>query len=379
MATAAQFINYYPKYSYLDNLISTTGAETINIFVDLKGCMQSVYQEWAIRHVVDHSRGKFVDSSLFAAAIEFIAFHKKYAKMRNIDIKLFFFFERGSSTYHEKILKTYKSNRRGGDFFGLDEASKDLFFGVLNKNFEVIHKVCNKLPNVYSIWLQHLEADFVPWHLRKHVLGEPDAKEIDVVYSLDKDMLQCMDNNYTFQFYRHYKQHKMLSRNTALDHYFKQKWPHDDIGVEYFSLILAIDGDISDDFKGVKGFGPKTIIKQFPAIVRMLIQDNIYDTYSDAMKDKPIFKEDFGTNVKALLRLLQSEEIVRRNLKLCSYKILSDTIMEGYPLTMNKTKQLLAESTDETEKIANGTVLYTALEQIGMTGYLSEDSIYNVF
>jgi len=375
----SQLLNYYPKYVYLDNLISTTGAKVVNIFVDLKGCMQSVYQEWAVKYIIDQSRGIHVDDSLFASSIEFLSFHKSYARKRDITIRIFFFFERGFSTYHGGILKSYKDNRKQASFFGLDDASRDLFFSVLNKNYEVIHKVCNKIPGVWSIWLDHLEADFVPWHLRRHVLGPPNPDEIDIIYSLDKDMLQCLNNDFTFQFYRHYKSHKMLSRKTALRHYFKSDWPHDDIGVEYFPLFLAIDGDMGDGFDGVKGVSLTGIKSLAPKIVESLRFDNIKDLMTAARKGEHIFRSDFGTNNKKLLKIIESENIIIRNLKLCSFEILSDVVNGGYPLNMIQTQKLLSESASSEGKITNGAVLYSALQKIGMTSSLSEQSIFNVF
>ena len=163
---SSQICCYYPKYLYLDNVLSTTGKRKLNLFIDLKGCMQSLFQEWAIRYIVANSQdASMVDSSIFASILEFLAFHKQYAKKRDIELTTYLFYEHGKSSYHLNIFDKYKANRRVGDFFGLDEAQKDLFFKVLNRNLFVIKQVCSKLPNVNVISLDYLEADFIPWYL----------------------------------------------------------------------------------------------------------------------------------------------------------------------------------------------------------------------
>ena len=67
----SQLINYYPKYAYLDAILSATGKKKMTIIVDLKGCMQALYQEWAMRYVIEQSRGtKYVDPSIFSAFLK---------------------------------------------------------------------------------------------------------------------------------------------------------------------------------------------------------------------------------------------------------------------------------------------------------------------
>ena len=73
-----QILSYYPKYSYLDNLLSTNPKQTINIFVDVKGCCTSIYQEWCVKHIIQSSKSsKHLNLDIFSSVLYFIAFHKK--------------------------------------------------------------------------------------------------------------------------------------------------------------------------------------------------------------------------------------------------------------------------------------------------------------
>lgn len=77
-----QLVNYYPKYKYLDDIISATEKDVLNLFIDLKGCMQTLYMEWGIKYVLEQSRGKYADPTIFSSILQFIQFHKNYAKKK---------------------------------------------------------------------------------------------------------------------------------------------------------------------------------------------------------------------------------------------------------------------------------------------------------
>jgi len=372
----AQLINYYPKYSYLDSILSATGKRKMTIFVDLKGCMQSLYLEWAIRYVIEQSRGtKYVDSSLFSSFLEFISFHKQYAKKRDIELDMIFFFENGRSEYHEQIHPDYKGDRKNKDFFGIDATSIDLFKRVLNKNLVVIEKVGNKLPGVSVVKLDYMEADFMPWYLAKHVIEDYD-KAINVIYSVDKDMLQCIDSN-TVQFYKHYKVVRVIGPKNVYSHYMKKPLDWEYIDPEFFALYLAVDGDMGDNFKGIKGIGPSKMEVIFPILTEMC--GSMEEIAKNIREGNSIFIKDSGTNNKFIDKVVAEENIVVRNLKLASYRLLSEYVNNGYSLVNVKRQKYMIETVNNTEKIENANILYEALGTIGMKSSLQEETASNIF
>jgi hypothetical protein len=370
----AQLMNYYPKYQYLDNILTSSGKKKMTLYIDLKGCMGSLYQDWAVKYVIEQSRDCTADPSIFASVLEFIGFHKLYAKKRRIDLKMVFFYESGESAYHANLLKDYKDNRDLGSFFDLDNKSLDLFKKVKDKNFDLIDKVCNKIPDVSVIRLMFLEADFIPWYIQRRVFQE-DTESVNIIYSLDKDMLQCLDEN-TYMFYKHYKSHKLIGAEDVYEHYLKTEldWQADP---ELFFMVLAIDGDVSDHFKGVKGIGTKTIIKSFPDLLKCI--GNAREIADNVAKGESIFVKGIGTNNKAVQKIMADEATVVRNIKLASYRVLSNHIDSGYPMVNVERKNYIHETVTNDQKITNGNVLYEALDKIGMTSLVQEATVYNLF
>ena len=111
------------------------------------------------------------DTSVFSSLISFLAFHKRYSLNRGVKIKYYIFFESGKSYYHLNICKKYKIGRRIDDLYGLDHEKRELFFKVLNANYDMIENACNKIPDIKVVRLQNLEADFIPYYLIRNKLG----------------------------------------------------------------------------------------------------------------------------------------------------------------------------------------------------------------
>ena len=138
----SSIISYYPTYAILDEIVSYKNYKKINIFVDLKNAMQTLYMEHAVVNLVESSiRSKFIDTSIFTSLISFLSFHKIYSLKRNIDIDFYVFFETGQSFYHKNIDKRYKSSRKQDDLYGLDKEKRELFFEIIQKNLQLIDQV----------------------------------------------------------------------------------------------------------------------------------------------------------------------------------------------------------------------------------------------
>jgi hypothetical protein len=379
VSSSSQFFSYYPKYEYLDSTLSSSGRKKMNLFLDVKGCAQALFQEWAVKHIIGNSKDTItVDTSLFAGILEFIAFHKLYAKKRQIDLKMYFFMESGKSSYHLDIHKEYKAKRGIGDMFGLDFASREFFYQILDKNYHVIDKVTNKIPNVCFIKLNYLEADFIPWYLMNHVLSKEDVDEsVNIIYSTDKDMLQCLDASNKFQFYRHSKNIKMLTQKDIYIHWLKEELPLTDPAI-WFPMALSIIGDPGDGFNGVGGVGPVNLIKVFEYVMTLCgrSMDNVYN---NILKNQKIFNSTYQVKELALQKVLTGQDIVIRNLKLSSYRLLSEAINGGFPTYMTDRKNQILECVNNTYKCSGAGIMIGALNKAGLMGVVKESTVANLF
>jgi len=377
MISNAQLINYYPKYQYLDDLLSKTGCKKINFFIDLKGCCQSLYQEWAIRYIVDQTRGStHVDCSVFGAFLEFISFHKQYVKKRNIKADFYVFYEHGDSAYHKNIDKNYKANRGLTDFFDLDEIYKDTFFKVFTKNLNTIERVGNKLPNVHIYRLEWLEADFIPYYLLNYVIKD-QPENLNIIYSMDKDMLQCLKLDRTYQYFRHPTHHTWVNKDNIYKHHLKDETLKE-IDCEYFPVLLAILGDSSDNIpKYVDGVGNKMFIQHiYPNLEKMCGTPD--EMYKNLKENNRLFKINSYGN-KYIDKVLQNEKDIIKNFRLTSFRLLSEYLDGQFPLEILEKKKIIWNVTSNTQKINQAVILYNALQTIGLGDLVTENTISSLF
>jgi len=320
-----------------------------------------------------------MDDTIMTSILEFISFHKLYAYKRKLNIKIFIFLEHGISTYHKDIYKYYKSNReQSKTTLSLDVINE--FKKIYKTNIECSDKIFNRIPNVHIIRLQFLEADFMPYYIRKRILGEFN-NDIDIIYSTDKDMLQCLDNSRTFVYYRHNHQkvgvRKILNRFNAFAHYLKTETSN--IDIKWFDVFLAIQGDVSDGIPPVQsGFGIKRIAERFEDIIKMVggSREVLFDNIRNKRK---LFVNTDGINDKYLLELINKENDFLRNLKLCSYELISDYVDGGFPAQVIEIKRNIENIVNNPNKIKDGSILFGAIKQLGLTNNLTEELVLNSF
>lgn len=367
------YMSYYPTYAILDNTISLyNGVKSVNLFVDLKNTMQSLYLTSVAEEIVANSSvGKFMDSSIVTSILEFLSFHKKYGMSRGIKFNTYIFLESGKSQYHLNLYNKYKCRRNIDDLYGIDREKREFFTEIVQKNFLMIEKICNMIPNVKTIRIENLEADFIPYYLIRNELVNLE-NSLNLIYSSDHDMLQCLNLDSNVAIFSKVKGNKKIcTKGTAFEHYFKLH----DIPDELFTLAMAIAGDKSDDIPGIDGIGPARIASFIKRIVEMsggmnTIRDN-------CMNDKQIFNsfcKDEGN--KYLNTVIEAEEntgIISRNLKMVDFELISRALDDKLTIEMSRRVDHINNIINN-NKIAKQEVLKESLTKAGV--YITDQLNY---
>jgi len=373
----SSILSYYPSYSILDEILAYSNYDTLNIYIDLKNNLQTLYMQHAIVNIVESSlKSRYMDTSIFSSIISFLAFHKMYAiKRRNLKVNFFIFFETGVSYFHTNLCRKYKLNRKIDDLYGLEKEKRDLFFKILQNNLQLVESACNKIPDVKVIRLQNLEADFVPYYLVTRKLVDTSPNVAHVIYSNDHDMLQSIDNNvYVFQ--KTMKGTKrIVKKGDVMKSYFKYESQFPDI---YFPLSMAVVGDQGDCVDGIKGIGSKRLEGILEELVGMT--NGINNLYDNVMQNKPIFihNTDKSQNkyINMVLEHEKSENLISRNLKLVSFEILSRFLDNPTNTEIINKKKHISEILQKTE-IAEYDALNRALVMNRV--YLEEDALIALY
>jgi hypothetical protein len=366
----SSLLSYYPTYAILDEIVSHGNYKTLNIFIDLKNTLQTTYMEHAIVNIVESTKkASHVDTSIFSSLISFLSFHKMYGVKRGIDLNFIIFFESGQSYYHKNISKSYKVSRRIDDLYGLDKADRDLFYQVLQANFQLIEKAGNKLPNITVVRMPNLEADFVPYYALTRNLVQKGNGVGNVIYSNDHDLCQCLQDD-VFIFSKSAKTKKILKSGNVISAVFKKE---NDIPDEYLPLAMAVIGDPGDDVTGVKGIGPSGFINIFQELVHMT--GNLEQIYNKVHSNGSLFNFIPKSIINKKLEVVVNDETknktISNNLRMVSFELISRTL-DDPPSTEMRDKRLIIEKHFSDEKTVSP--LETMKKALEMGGVFLEES-----
>jgi len=368
MSNPGSILSYYPTYSILDEILTLGKYDTLNIYCDIKNCLQSLYMQNTIVEIVENTlKSGRTDSSVLESVLQFLSFHKIYAASRNIKINFFIFMETGRSNYHLNISKKYKISRRIDDLYGLDREKRDLFFEVLQKNFMLMERACNKMPNIKVIRLENLEADFVPYYMIFRNLVDTSNNVGHLIYSNDHDLLQCLkDNVYVYVKVPSVK--KIVKKGQAFKSYLKFEKPD-----EYLPLAMSIMGDPGDNVDGIRGIGGKTIEKIIDEVVSLVGgMENLYKNVKEGKSIFPDISNHPNKYINTIIEKEKLEKVISNNLKLVSFEMLSRFVEDPISTEMlNKRKTI--ENTLLNNEIVDIEIMKAALERSRI--YLTNDDI----
>jgi len=177
----------------------------------------------------------------------------RFAEKFNADKVICLFDGVNSRDRRRKLLETYKANRdKGSNIQSPFDLSIENLKELERLQLSVLYELCNYLP-VKKLYFKELEADDLIGYIVTTYFSQKDGRRI--IISADKDFYQLIDNN--TQIY-HPRKKLLVHKNN-----FRDQWDTYPENIIYYRII---EGDQSDNIKGVKGWGIKTIEKFFPEL-----------------------------------------------------------------------------------------------------------------
>jgi len=202
-----------------------------------------------------------------------------------------FCWEGGGSSRRRALYPDYKATRKPEKLNRFYEDDIPETEENRNRQVKLLISILRHLP-ICQIYVEDAEADDTIGYLCTHKFKDNEK----IIVSSDKDFYQLVDEKTTI-----YSLHKkqFLNEKYILDEFR--------ITSQNFALAKSLCGDVSDNIKGVKGLGFKTVAKKFPMLSlkdSYLIQDLI--SYSCVrIKESVIYK-----------KVTESEDLIRLNWRL---------------------------------------------------------------
>jgi DNA polymerase I len=211
-----------------------------------------------------------------------------------------------SSKKRKKILPEYKFGRSPAKPNRFYEESPDDALENKKLQLSMLFKYLNNIP-VYSVFVDGLEGDDIIGYLS----SEYFSGHKKIILSNDKDFFQLLDGETII--------YRSIKREYIANKYVVSKFG---ILPENFAVARSIDGDVSDNISGVKGFGFKTIIKYFPMLGEK-------ETTIDDLVDHA---ESFENKGALLERFLENIDVVRTN-----YRVIT---LDNSLVSLNQIKKI---------------------------------------
>lgn len=199
----------------------------------------------------------------------------------------------GGSKKRRAIIENYKQGRkpvklnRNFEFENENPEENKLYQRVR------LGQYLSDLP-VIQVIVDDIEADDVIGYLVQHY-----SKERKVLVSNDNDFIQLLDPNTII-----YNTAKKMFINSA-DAYKKYN-----IHPKNFALARAITGDKSDNIKGIKGVGLKTLLKMFPEFTgtEKIETEDFFNLVDDRLST-------VAKNSESYRKFLEGKDIILDDLK----------------------------------------------------------------
>jgi DNA polymerase-1 len=183
----------------------------------------------------------------------------------------------GSSVNRKNMNPEYKANRNINRITNWEifEDKADEYASMTMQMHRLVEYL-QCLPTTL-ISIDKVEADDIISYLAQQFAAR--GKKVTIVSS-DKDYLQIVNEN--IEVYSPIKK-KTYGKKEVLE----------ELGVtpENYLIMKSLLGDDSDNLSGIKGLGPKTLLKEFPALVgqKEVMLEDIYKICEEKLQTKKIF------------------------------------------------------------------------------------------
>lgn len=260
------YLKYRIPYDLINSVIKSY--KNLVIFIDLNSIARGFYN----RDVIVSELNSYIEHkqlpTLLIKELK-IFLNNLFSNYKQYNPKFCIFYDLGLHEQNKSVSGSYKSNRTNeSKTYIINDEERELYYQIKNYYFEEIHKQFNIKNLCKVIFLQNYESDFVPYYFIKKYTYNQNSDTLNLILSVDKDLLQCCQFKNTYQAISVYIKSESRIESVLYDDINAVKYiaksfsPDGFITSKYIPLILAMAGDKNDGIDGIKkGLGVMGVIK----------------------------------------------------------------------------------------------------------------------
>ena len=294
-------VRYYFNLTHIYELLEKRDYKTVTFFIDVSSVSRGIYSSKLITpHIFSNNKDIW-----FNEIVKYIDWLRN--KFKKFDPFFILFYDAGVYKYHLSIYPEYKATRSSIGYVTIDKYfSVDLFnaMQVLKKyTYAKLYTELNNKEDIVSIYLKEQEADLIPHYvISKNFLDTKEEKNLNVILSSDKDLLQTTKFGNTIQILTRKKRGAFTTEIYNRRNSLKQlidKDPMQPYFSDWIPIFLSIAGDKSDNIPGIPKIGYKTLYNKL--VKHSITSPDLQDVINE-------------------LNLTNHEDIINRNFKLVDFE-----------------------------------------------------------
>jgi len=195
-------LNYYLKYqiqySNIFDVLNRLHKKKINFFIDLQNIARGLYNKDVIFMEINRYAVENKISNIFIDELKQFL-NNLYSRFKQYDPFFILSFDDGKCEQNTAIQSYYKNGRNNNNII-VEDQEIEIFKKIKSYYFNEINKQFNKkdLSKVY--YLKEYESDFIPYYcITENIFDAKENDILNVILSVDKDLLQCCKFNNTIQ------------------------------------------------------------------------------------------------------------------------------------------------------------------------------------
>jgi 5'-3' exonuclease len=261
----SNYLKYIIPFQLIYDKIKVNNYKNVIFYIDLLSISRGFYNKEVINLELANYVGTKEMPTLFIDELK-IFLNNLYSKFKFYNPKFVIFFDNGECIQNTTINKFYKENRASDKYFYLEENQKELMRGIKNYYLNRVNEEFNKKGLSYILYSKQYELDLIPhFVISNNYLNSKDNDTLNIILSIDKDLLQTLVFRNTVQAVSTYRKSTGVELNlfdfeNAISYIFSG-FKRGGLTAEFIPLILAMAGDKIDGIKSVPSVGVSTAIK----------------------------------------------------------------------------------------------------------------------
>lgn len=308
-----RYIKYIIPFEGIKNILINGNYKKIVFFIDFQSICVGLHVKsnifFELNYYIDNNRQ--VSKTLITEYKDFL--NNLYSIYKRYNPFFVTFYDDGKNIQNSSINSKYKEKKLSmsdivadDDDLVLHYKIKEYYFNYINEKFTI-----NNIGKVF--YLKEYESDFIPYYcIKNNLYNSADISTLNIILSVDKDLLQCCQFNNTIQCTNRYfpsktdnkKEIKIFNDENAIK-YLDEKL--DGLSSKYIPLILSISGDVADNINGIPGY-------KYIKAVKLIKSYNLPSTINE-IKQLKIIPTDILNNINTVenaFRLIDFNEQLTR-------------------------------------------------------------------